>query len=105
MFLFYEDLISDLKSSLMKIASFLEKPLDESDLPKLMSHLSIENFKKNPAINKLHLQDKNVLDKDAPSFIRNGNVRKNTEITADMEAQIDELMKRYGFDKIFERSK
>lgn len=102
LFVFYEDLIADLESSLRMISNFLEKPLNDSDLPRLMEHLSFDNFKKNRAVNSSNLQDKDIFDKTAPDFIRKGKVDKNTEVTSSMEKQINDMMVRHGLDLIFE---
>lgn len=102
LFIFYEDLIANLENSLKEISNFLEKPLNDADLPPLMEHLNFENFKKNPAVNNKRLKEKNVFDKNAPDFIRKGKVDKNTEVTPSMEKQIDEMMVRHGLDLIFE---
>lgn len=102
LFIFYEDLIADLENSLKTISNFLEKPLNDFDLPRLMEHLSFDNFKSNPAVNNRILQDDGIFDKNAPEFIRKGKVDKNTEITPSMEEQINDMMVRHGLDLIFE---
>ena len=50
--LFYEDLTADLKSSLMQLSRFQGKPLKDENFTNLLDHLSIKNFKTNPAVNK-----------------------------------------------------
>jgi hypothetical protein len=90
LFLFYEDLIADLRGSLVKLAEFLGKPLSEADLPKLLDHLHIKNFKNNPSINCQNLVDVKILSNDAPSFVRNGSTEKNSEMTPEMVNEIDE---------------
>jgi len=81
--------MADLEGSLKRLSSFLGKPLNDTDLPQLLDHLHIKNFKNNPAINCQDLIDVKILSKDAPGFIRNGNVAKNTELTAEMVETID----------------
>ncbi|KAG5673429.1 hypothetical protein PVAND_003477 [Polypedilum vanderplanki] len=90
LFLFYEDLISDLRGSLIKLADFLGKPLKDEDLPKLLDHLHIKNFKNNPSINCQNLVDVKILANNAASFIRNGSTAKNSEMTVEMIQEIDE---------------
>lgn len=92
LFLFYEDLLKDLKGSLRKLAQFLGKPLADADLPKLLNHLNIKNFQNNPAINCHDLIDVKILTKDAQGFIRNGNIEKNCELTSEMAELIDRWM-------------
>jgi hypothetical protein len=75
---------------LRKLSRFLEKPLNDDDLPKLLDHLSIQNFKTNPAINGKDLIDVKILEKGAQGFVRNGSVEKNCELTPEMIARIDQ---------------
>lgn len=77
----------DLPNSLKKLASFLERPLSDKDLPHLMDHLNIKNFRKNSAIN---VQNINKLDEESWQFIRRGQVGGNPEITAEIGKRIDE---------------
>lgn len=89
LFLFYEDLLSDLKGSLKELSDFLGKPLQDADYPKLLDHLHIKNFKNNPSINCKNLEDVKILSKDAQGFVRNGSVEKNTELSSKMIQQMD----------------
>lgn len=89
LFLFYEDMMSNLEESLRKLADFFEKPLNDCDMPKLLDHLNIKNFKNNPAINSHDLRDAKILVENAPEFIRNGNVKKNSEMSVKLSARID----------------
>lgn len=101
LFLFYEDLMADLKGSLRQLAHFLGKPLKDEDLPKLLDHLSIKNFKNNPAINGKDLIDVKILAKGAQGFVRLGSVEKNCELTSEMAARIDEWMEEQLKDSDF----
>lgn len=89
LFLFYEDLIADLEGSLRQLARFLGKPLKDTDLPKLLDHLSIQNFKNNPAINGKDLIDVKILSEDAQGFVRLGSSKKNVELSNEMVQKID----------------
>ena len=82
-------MMSNLEESLRKLADFFEKPLNDCDMPKLLDHLNIENFKNNPAINSHDLRDAKILDQNASDFIRNGNVKKNSEMSVELSARID----------------
>ncbi|XP_012528038.2 sulfotransferase 1C4 [Monomorium pharaonis] len=52
MFLFYEDLIKDLPRNIKEIATFFDKTYDDEQIAKLVEHLKIENFRKNPMVNQ-----------------------------------------------------
>lgn len=84
-FMFYEDLKMNMENSLKKLSNFLELPLREEDLPKLMDYLQFESFKKNPAINfKIDLSLPSEFD-----FIRRGKIGGNPEITEEIKAKFD----------------
>ncbi|XP_011706111.1 PREDICTED: sulfotransferase 1C4-like, partial [Wasmannia auropunctata] len=52
LFLFYEDLIKDLQGNVKKIAAFFDKSYNDEQIAKLVEHLKIENFRKNPMVNQ-----------------------------------------------------
>lgn len=89
-FMFYEDSRKNLAVELKKLATFLEKPLKDEDLPGLMDYLKFENAKRNPAINFNHEKktDPNL------EFLRRGQVGGNPEITEEISARIDEWAKK-----------
>lgn len=85
-FMFYEDLKLDLESSLNKLAAFLEKPLPDSELLKLINHLQFENVLKNLSINS-------SVNSSFPSrkvFIRRGEIGGNPEMTQELSNKFDE---------------
>jgi len=88
LFLFYEDLVNDLGNQLRKMAEFLEVPLSEDDLPKLIQHLNFKSFQENPSLN---LQEKAIF-KEKHQFIRRGQVGGNPEMTEEISTKIDEWM-------------
>lgn len=92
LFLHYEVLQSDLSGSLKKLAIFLGKPLKDDDMPKLLDHLSIKNFRNNPALNCQDLVDVKLLSRDAQGFVRNGKEQKNSELSEEMIRKIDKLI-------------
>lgn len=64
----------NLPQVIRKVSNFLEKPLTDEQVSILEDHLSFENMKKNPAVNKqLSVWSKadNATEK-VTSFIRNG---------------------------------
>lgn len=81
--------MADLEGSLRQLSRFLEKPLNDEDLPKLLDHLSIKNFKNNPSINGEDLIDLKILAKGAQGFVRLGSTEKNDELTPEMAERID----------------
>jgi hypothetical protein len=78
-----------LEGSLRQLSRFLGKPLNDEDLPNLLDHLSITNFKTNPAINGKDLIDVKILEKGAQGFVRLGSTEKNCELTPEMVERID----------------
>ncbi|XP_011705021.1 PREDICTED: sulfotransferase 1C2-like, partial [Wasmannia auropunctata] len=70
MFLFYEDLIKDLSGNVRKIAAFFNKTYSDEQIAKLVEHLKIENFRKNPMVNKPTLDNRNLVQPE--KFIRQG---------------------------------
>ncbi|XP_072745736.1 uncharacterized protein [Anoplolepis gracilipes] len=52
LFLFYEDLRKNLVENIKKIATFFGKTYNEEQIVKLAEHLNIENFRKNPMVNR-----------------------------------------------------
>lgn len=77
----------DLKNSLKKLSTFLERPLNDNDLPELMQHLNIENFKQNKSVNLEHVIQLGTVAWD---MIRRGQVGGNPEMTAEIIEKIDE---------------
>lgn len=88
-FMFYEDAKMDMASSLKRLAEFLEKPLSDDDLPKLIEHLKFENVRKNPSINL----ETNLSNPVSRMLIRRGKVGGNPEMTKEMSRKIDEWTK------------
>jgi Sulfotransferase domain len=81
-----------LGGSLRKLSRFLGKPLKDEDLPKLLDHLNIKNFKNNPAVNGKDLIDVKVLVEGAQGFVRLGSTACNSELTTEMTEMIDKWM-------------
>lgn len=87
--MFYEDSKMNLKDSLVKLSAFLEKPLKDEELPRLIDHLQFDNAKKNPSIN-FTISDAPPTNKD---FMRRGKVGGNPEITEEISKKFDEWEK------------
>jgi hypothetical protein len=90
-FMFYENSKHDMENSLRKLSEFLECPLNDKDLPKLMEHLQFENVQKNPSINfKFQTSEKSNNE-----FVRRGKVGGNPEITDEISEKIDQWSKSH----------
>ncbi|XP_043272404.1 sulfotransferase 4A1-like [Venturia canescens] len=84
LFLFYEEMRSDLPGSIRKVAKFLGKNYSDEEFAKLEEHLNIDNFRKNPMVNELPGYE------NVPAFIGAGRVGGWREImTPEFEAKID----------------
>lgn len=90
-----------MEGSLRQLSRFLGKPLKDEDLPKLLDHLSIKNFKNNPAINGKDLIDVKILEKGAQGFVRLGSTEKNCELTPKMIEKIDQWIEENLKDSDF----
>jgi hypothetical protein len=90
-----------LEGSLRQLSRFLGKPLNDEDLPNLLDHLSITNFKTNPAINGKDLIDVKILEKGAQGFVRLGSTEKNCELTPEMGERIDRWVEESLADSDF----
>lgn len=88
--MFYEDLKINLEDSLRKLSDFLEKPLKDKELPRLIDHLQFENVRKNPSIN-FKLNNAPPSNRD---FIRRGKIGGNPEMTEEMSRRFDEWEKK-----------
>lgn len=74
LYLQYEEMATNLKGSINKIAKFLDCPLDESKMDSLLDHLNITNFRNNPAVNSQELSSVGILNKSQDGFVRKGAV-------------------------------
>ncbi|XP_065570702.1 sulfotransferase 1C4-like [Artemia franciscana] len=89
LFLFYEDMKSDLITQLKKISAFLGKEYTDKDYEILKNHLVIDSFKKNPAVNNTDLQREGFLQKDG-SFVRKGKTGDwQSHFTTEMSFRFD----------------
>lgn len=95
LFLFYEDIIIDLKKCLRTLSTFLECQLNDDDLPELVDHLSFDSFKENAAVNYDHLRKASP---DQWDFIRRGKIGGNPELTPELIQKIDEWTKKQLID-------
>uniref|UniRef100_A0A0A9WLX9 Sulfotransferase family cytosolic 1B member 1 n=1 Tax=Lygus hesperus TaxID=30085 RepID=A0A0A9WLX9_LYGHE len=75
LFLFYEDIIKDMKGTIRTVAEFLNKPMNDEEVEKLADHLHISNFKNNPAVNFEDHREIGILNKSEQGFIRQGKLK------------------------------
>lgn len=72
LFLFYEDLISDLPGNIKRTAEFLGKSLTSEQIKKLEDHLRFENFKNNKSVNISGLKGLGLFKSSEQNFVRKG---------------------------------
>ncbi|XP_071446820.1 sulfotransferase 1C4-like [Hetaerina americana] len=73
LFLFYEDMKKDLPATIRKTAAFLGKSYTDEQVIKLVDHLQIDNFRKQPSLQRLMDNVKGMKKDDAPGFFRKGS--------------------------------
>ena len=89
-FLFYEDMKRDLRSQLRKVAAFLGKSYSDKQIEKLAVHLHIDNFRKNPHVNREDLKHQGFAYCDRTEFIRTGKTGDwKSLFTAEMNERFD----------------
>ncbi|XP_046391228.1 sulfotransferase 1C4-like [Ischnura elegans] len=96
LFLFYEDMNKDLESGIQKVAKFLNKSLSKAEVDKLVDHLSIESFRKNPSMSQpaYHLQG--MVREGEPGFIRQGKSGSwKTEFSPELNEKADKWIEEH----------
>ncbi|KAF6203463.1 hypothetical protein GE061_001794 [Apolygus lucorum] len=98
LFLFYEDLILDLPTNVRKVAAFLNKPISDEDLERLVKHLHIDNIK--TAV-KLHddIPLKGMVnDNFSKGFFRKGEIGGNKEYDEELLKKVEAYIERHTSD-------
>ncbi|KAJ6640904.1 Luciferin sulfotransferase [Pseudolycoriella hygida] len=72
LFMFYEDMNKDLPGTIKKVASFLNKTLNNDEITKLTAYLSIDNFKHNTSVNQIEMKDVRICNPNEEAFVRKG---------------------------------
>ncbi|BES97381.1 Sulfotransferase domain [Nesidiocoris tenuis] len=100
LFLFYEDLILDLPSSVRKVAAFLKKTLTDDDVDKLVKHLHIDNFKKAVKVHEDVPLEGMVNNNFATGFFRRGGIGGNKEYDEELSQRVEQYTQRLTEDGI-----
>ena len=87
-YIFYEDAVRDLEGTLKNLATFLEKPLKDGEIGKLMNHLSFENMFNNPSF-QIKLEHSTIYR------LRRGKVGGNPEITDEISNKFDKWSEKH----------
>ncbi|XP_041510586.1 amine sulfotransferase-like [Microtus oregoni] len=74
MFLSYEDMKKDLRGSVLKICSFLEKELNEEDLDTVVRQATFQNMKSDPRANYGNIIKKEIGARSNGYFLRKGTI-------------------------------
>ena len=74
LFIFYEEMKKDLRSVIARVSKFLDAPLTPQQVERLVDHLDIENFRKNPAVNPTDLGKIVGFMTGSGNFVRSGKV-------------------------------
>lgn len=74
MFLSYEDMKKDLKGSVLKICSFLEKELSEEDVDAVVRQGTFQNMKSDPRANYGNIINKEIGTRSNGYFLRKGTI-------------------------------
>ena len=77
-------IFQDLRGSILKIAEFLGRTLDDEQIRNLTKHLSFENMKNNPSVNR-------GLN-DPVKFIRRKAIREDTFMSSGKVGKWKEIM-------------
>ena len=67
----------DRRGTIQKIADFLGKSLTDEDIDKILEHTSIENMRKNGAVNMSYIEKHRDTDSSEGGFINKGNWKKS----------------------------
>lgn len=94
LFLFYEDIVKNMRNEIRKVAEFLNKPMADKDVEQLFNHLQIDNFsKKVPVFAKGEL--KGWLNPMSEGFIRKGESRGKKDFTEALLKDADEWIEAH----------
>lgn len=90
LFIFYEDMVTDIHKSIEKISAFMNKSYSESEIQLLIDHLSFQSLKSNDFVNGFEMKKVKLLTDKEGEFIRKGVVNgTDYELTSELEIRID----------------
>jgi hypothetical protein len=99
LFIFYEDMKSDLRSVIKKTMKFFEREFSSDEIEKLCNYLSFDSMKTNSSCNKQSYVDfcKKTIESSTKhekfNFIRNGKVGSfSSEFTSEIDKKFDEII-------------
>ena len=73
LFIWFEDMKTDMRSVVEKVSHFLDSPLTQDKTGQLVDHLDFKNFKNNPAVNNEIWKNFGMTCNEG-NFIRKGEV-------------------------------
>ncbi|CAH0560336.1 unnamed protein product [Brassicogethes aeneus] len=79
LFLFYDDIVKDMRSTILKVCKFLGKSYTDAEIDRLVEHMKIDNFKKNESVNRDYFDFRPQSDSDR-NFVRKGKVGSHKEL-------------------------
>ncbi|XP_075801826.1 amine sulfotransferase-like isoform X1 [Microtus pennsylvanicus] len=96
MFLSYEDMKKDLRGSVLKICSFLEKELSEEDVDAVVRQATFQNMKSDPRANYEDIIKKEIGTRnDQGTFLRKGTIGDwKHHLTVDQNERFDRIFNR-----------
>ncbi|XP_063222855.1 sulfotransferase 1B1-like isoform X2 [Bacillus rossius redtenbacheri] len=94
LFLFYEDIVKDMRAAIRRVADFLGTQVTEEQVAALAAHLHIDTFRKNPAIEPNSQRLVGLVNQDAQDFVRKGKTGGWTEeFTPEIVVEAENWMK------------
>ncbi|XP_052020226.1 amine sulfotransferase-like [Apodemus sylvaticus] len=96
MFLSYEDLNKNLRSSVLKICSFLEKELSEEDVDAVVRQATFQSMKSDPRANYEYIINNEIgVRNNDGSFLRKGTIGDwKHHLTVEQNERFDMIFKR-----------
>ncbi|XP_007521099.1 amine sulfotransferase-like [Erinaceus europaeus] len=96
LFMMYEEMKKDLRSSVCKISSFFEKELSEEDIDAIVKQATFKNMKSDPQANYNHVVKNEVGTKNSDGcFLRKGTIGDWKHLlTVDQSERFDKIFQR-----------
>ncbi|ERE85552.1 amine sulfotransferase-like protein, partial [Cricetulus griseus] len=90
----------DLRSSVLKICSFMEKELSENDVDTVVRQATFQNMKSDPRANYNNVIKNEIGTRHSGSFLRKGTIGDwKHHLTVEQNERFDKIFKR-NMDKI-----